>query len=151
MSQRSHLALVRLTALQVPSRRGGLWRKEPPQSPIPAAFKPYVITFHFLSCAVIVNEKQYCNTSNYTQLLIPQGSLKRKKCIYGCEKLLISAVMAEHGSAAAAGWAPSFQSFVPSGLSKGGPGAAFTRALPRFPSARFLLQSLDPTPCTLAS
>lgn len=43
-----------------------------------AALAPYDIPLHFLS-AVIVNEKQYCNTSNYNQILIPQGSLKRKK------------------------------------------------------------------------
>lgn len=43
-----------------------------------AALKPYAIPFHFLR-AVIVNEKQYRNTSNYNQILIPQGSLERKK------------------------------------------------------------------------
>ncbi|XP_051035711.1 myosin-8-like [Phodopus roborovskii] len=61
------------------------------------------IPFHFLN-DVIVNEKQYCNISNYNQILIPGLIEEEKKYIYGCEKLLISAVMAVHGSAAAARW-----------------------------------------------
>lgn len=71
---------------------------------ISTALKSYAIPFCFLG-TVIVNEKQYCNISSYNQILIPQDSLKRKKCIYGCEKLLISAVTTAHGSTAAARWA----------------------------------------------
>lgn len=71
---------------------------------ISTALKSYAIPFCFLG-TVIANEKQYCNISSYNQILIPQDSLKRKKCIYGCEKLLISAVTTAHGSTAAARWA----------------------------------------------
>lgn len=41
----------------------------------------YAIPFNFLS-AMIVNEKQYCNTSNYNRILVPQDPLKRKKYIF---------------------------------------------------------------------
>lgn len=55
----------------------------------------YAIPFNFLS-TVIVNEKQYCNTSNYNQISVLQDASKRKEYIYGCEEPLISVLTASH-------------------------------------------------------
>lgn len=55
----------------------------------------YAIPFNFLA-TVIVNEKQYCNTSNYNQISVCWDSSKRKKCICGCKEPLISALAASN-------------------------------------------------------
>lgn len=49
----------------------------------------YAIPFNFLS-AVIVNKKQYCDTSNYHQ------DSSKQTCIYGCEEPFISVLGASY-------------------------------------------------------